>query len=466
MSDYPSHDMETQSAGVVPSATIKAVLEASPAYDAGFEPGCRITAVNGAPIRDIIDWRWQTSEDVIDLSYVDLDGEAGTVTLERNPEEPWGFEFEGVVFDDIKLCRNACTFCFMRQLPENMRPSLSLRDDDFRLSFLSGTFVTMTNVTAEDEARIVEQRISPLRVSLHAVSEDVRQKLIGKHAQWGMQVIKRLLAAGIEMHMQIVLVPGVNDGEELKRTLEWAFEYPGIVEIGIVPLGYTRHQDIFQRSFNNPWAAINVLKLIAPFQRKARRVRGHAWVYAADEFYRNAYQDRMLEKLPPADFYGDFGMFEDGVGIIRTFVDDWHKCAKAGIVDRLADALRQRDMHATIVVGYAMLPFFEQLVKGGALDGLLRVMPVENRFFGGNVDVTGLLTSYDVARALTQDERRCDEHKNIVVIPKVVLNDNGIMLDNGTLEDIYEQVGIKVHAVSCNPSGFLREIGRLAHRSS
>jgi putative radical SAM enzyme (TIGR03279 family) len=442
----------------VPGARIKAVLEDSPAYDAGFEPGCIITAVNGAPLRDIIDWRWESSEDVIELSYVDNDGEEGTVELERNPEEEWGIEFDGVVFDGVKLCRNACTFCFMRQLPANLRPSLSLRDDDFRLSFLSGTFVTMTNVFPEDEARIIEQHISPLRVSLHAVSPQVREQLMGKHAAWGMQVIERLLDAGIEMHMQIVLVPGVNDGEELKRTLEWAYEQQGIVEIGIVPLGYTRHQDIFQRSFNSPYAAVDVLRTIEPFQRKARRARKHAWVYAADEFYRNAYQDRMLDRLPSASFYGEFGMFEDGVGIIRTIVDDWHACVEKGLVSKLAQELQKQGTQAVIVMGYAMMPFFGQLVEASDLNGQLLVLAVENNFFGGNVDVTGLLTSYDVAQALVQGHI---SPNTVVVIPKVVLNDDGIMLDNGTLDSIREQSGITVHAVSCNPSGFLREILQL-----
>ena len=346
----------------------------------------------------------------------------------------------------------------MRQLPANLRPSLSLRDDDFRLSFLSGTFVTMTNVFPQDEARIIEQHISPLRVSLHAVSPQVREQLMGKHAAWGMQVIERLLGAGIEMHMQIVLVPGMNDGEELKRTLEWAYEQPGIVEIGIVPLGYTRHQDIFQRSFNSPYAAVDVLRTIEPFQRKARRARKHAWVYAADEFYRNAYLDRMLDRLPSAEFYGDFGMFEDGVGIIRTIVDDWYTCVEKGLVSKLAQELQKQGKQAVVVMGYAMMPFFGQLVEASDLNGQLRVLAVENNFFGGNVDVTGLLTSYDVAHALAQENIN---PTSVVVIPKVVLNDDGIMLDNGTLEDIHAQCGITVHAVSCNPSGFLREILQL-----
>lgn len=144
--------------------------------------------MDGAPLRDIIDWRWLTADDDITVGYIDLDGEAGVVELEREPGERWGFEFDGVLFDSVKLCRNACVFCFMRQLPDGVRPSLVLRDDDFRLSFLAGTFVTLTNLKPEDEARIIEQHISPLRVSLHASEPELRRRMIGKHAAHGLQL--------------------------------------------------------------------------------------------------------------------------------------------------------------------------------------------------------------------------------------------------------------------------------------
>ena len=170
-------------------------------------------------MRDLIDWRWLSAEDEITVGYIDLDGEAGEVDLFRDEGEDWGFEFDGVVFDGVKQCRNACIFCFMRQLPDDMRASLTLRDDDFRLSFLAGTFVTFTNLSAEDEARIIEQHISPLRVSLHVSNPEVRRRIIGKHAAHGIEVLDRLLAAGIEFHAQIVLMPDENDGEVLRETL-------------------------------------------------------------------------------------------------------------------------------------------------------------------------------------------------------------------------------------------------------
>lgn len=347
-----------------PRALIAAVDPLSPADDAGFAPGCYLTSVDGHPLRDIIDWRWLSADDAIEVGYIDLDGDEGTVLLERDEGESWGFTFEGAVFDRIKLCRNACTFCFMRQLPPHLRPSLSLRDDDFRLSFLSGTFVTLTNLTAADEERVVEQCISPLRVSLHAADAQARRALIGRHAAHGIAALDRLLAAGIEVHAQIVLVPDVNDGAVLADTLAWAYARPGILTVGIVPLGFTRYQRDFDRSFDDPAAARAVLDLVRPFQERALAERGTPWVFAADEFYCNAYGAQVIENLPDTAHYGDFSMFEDGIGIVRSYLDEFAgACAPASLAERAAAACRAAGVRVRYVVGEAMQPFLDRLVR-------------------------------------------------------------------------------------------------------
>ena len=309
MSQYPPKDFDRD---LTCRALVVDVIPESPADDAGFTPGCYVTAVDGTPIRDIIDWRWLTSDDIITVSYIDTDGDMGEVELEREWGEDWGFEFEGLVFDSVKQCRNACTFCFMHQLPKGMRPSLSLRDDDFRLSFLVGTFVTLTNITPDDEARIIEQHISPLRVSLQVINEDVRRRMIGKHAAHGIEVLDRLLAAGIEFHAQIVLVPD-----------------------------YTCHQSRFGHSFNEPEAARAVLELIEPLQQRALAERNTPWVFAADEFYSNAWGTELLDHVPATEHYGDFSLFEDGIGIIRSTVDDWEEAEESGAMGRCTAALRR-----------------------------------------------------------------------------------------------------------------------------
>lgn len=464
MAVYPAADMVRQVDGgrddFACKAKIVGVAPDSPAFDAGFEPGCYLTSVEGEPLRDIIDWRWFASDDVVEVGYVDLDGDEGTVELVREPGEDWGFEFEGVIFDKVKLCRNACTFCFMRQLPDDMRPSLSMRDDDFRLSFLAGTFVTLTNLKPEDEARIIEQRISPLRVSLHVSNPEVRRAMIGKHAQHGIDALDRLLEAGVEVHAQIVLCPGDNDGDVLRETLAWAYERPGILGIGIVPLGFTKHQTCFQESFNEPSLAKAVVDVVRPFQEQALAQRQTPWVYLADEFYNNAFGVDLLENLPETNFYGDFSMFEDGIGIIRSMVDDWEAMLDSGAADECAWVLKEAGMVAHLVVGYAMQPFFDLLIQASPLAGCLKALTVENRYFGGNVDVTGLLCGCDIADAV----RNCREagDTDLFCVMRVIFNDNGVTLDDATLEDMGNRAGRPLRVVSCNPTEFIEEITKIA----
>ena len=494
---YPSAEIERDAVkGTVPftasvGARIVAVAEESPAWEAGFEPGCFITSVDGEPLRDVIDWRWLSGEECITVGYVDLDGDAGEVELWREPGEDWGFEFEGLVFDGVKQCRNACTFCFMRMLPRGLRPSLYLRDDDFRLSFLVGTFVTLTNLTPEDEQRIVEQHISPLRFSLQVSNPDVRRRMLGKHAQHGLDAVERLLAAGIEFHVQIVLVPEQNDGDVLRETLEWAYDRPGILGVGIVPLGYTRFQDAFDHSFNNREASREVLELVRPFQERARVERGSAWVFAADEFYRNAYGSDVLSNLPPTDFYDGFDMFEDGIGIIRSTVDDWRRVEEEGLIARCAEALRARRARAVMVVGCAQREFLAPLVEEAGIGDVFEPLYVANSYFGGNVDVTGLLVGADIVGAVLQraaegrvpkgdalsgavepasicadavlplESRSQGTDACVFLVPRVVFNDDGLTLDDMTLEDMQEAAGLPIHMVSCTPLEYFAEITRL-----
>ena len=456
MSQYPPKDFDRD---LTCRALVVDVIPESPADDAGFTPGCYVTAVDGTPIRDIIDWRWLTSDDVITVSYIDTDGDVGEVELEREWGEDWGFEFEGLVFDRVKQCRNACTFCFMHQLPKGMRPSLSLRDDDFRLSFLVGTFVTLTNITPDDEARIIEQHISPLRVSLQVINEDVRRRMIGKHAAHGIEVLDRLLAAGIEFHAQIVLVPDANDGEVLKETLDWAYERPGILNVGIVPLGYTCHQSRFGHSFNEPEAARAVLELIEPLQQRALAERNTPWVFAADEFYSNAWGTELIDHVPATEHYGDFSLFEDGIGIIRSTVDDWEEAEESDAIGRCAAALREHGIVAHMIAGYAQAEFLTPLVERSGIADVFQPLYVRNDFFGGNVDVTGLLVGRDMTNAIKQNaDTTATSSDKLYLIPRVVFNDDGITLDDMTLEDMEKAAGQTLHMVSCSPKDYFNEI--------
>lgn len=243
-------------------ACLKAVEKGSPAYQAGLRPGMMLTQVDGSALRDLIDWYWLSADSqivicgVVPEGVVDGDGDRGPfefeVDIEREPGRSWGIEFEDCVFDGMRLCRNACLFCFMSMLPAGLRPALYLRDDDYRLSFLQGNFVTLTNLDEADVERIIAQHISPLHVSVHAVDHAVRSVLLGAHESRGLEALDILLAAGIECHTQIVLVPGLDDGDVLIETLGWLEARPGVLSCSIVPLGYTRYQTRFDSSYETP----------------------------------------------------------------------------------------------------------------------------------------------------------------------------------------------------------------------
>lgn len=467
MTVYPNADIEREAAsgwpfgdGCTARAPISFIAPESPADDAGFSAGCFITSVDGQPVRDLIDWRWLTADDQIQVGYIDLEGDIGVVELVRDEGENWGIEFDGVVFDGVKQCRNACTFCFMRQLPSDMRPSLTLRDDDFRLSFLSGTFVTLTNLKPADEARIIQQHISPLRVSLHASNPEVRRSIIGKHAAHGISALDRLLGAGIQFHAQIVLMPGVNDGEVLRETLDWAYARPGILDVCIVPLGFTKHQSAFDRSFNEPGVALSAMNTIAGAQQRALAERGCLWAYAADEFYTAAYGDEVLDHLPARELYGNFEMFEDGVGIIRSFADDWESAVAAGADMRAQAALSVSGLKVKYVSGYATQTFWPALAQGCASKGVIEPFFVKNNFFGGNVDVTGLLCGCDICDAI--NSFKGDASHTLFALPQVIFNDNGVTLDDMCLADMEKATGARLAVVSCNASQFFCELAEIA----
>lgn len=433
---------------------IISVAAGSPFDDAGFTPGCRILSVDGNPLRDVLDWRWYADGEEITVAYVDTDGEAGEIDLFRDEGEDWGVEFDGAVFDKIKTCRNACVFCFMHQLPKDVRASLVLRDDDWRLSFLQGNFVTLTNLKEDDFDEIVERHISPLRLSLHCITPEVRRKMIGKHAQHGIDMLERLLEAGIEFDAQIVLTPGYNDGLELQKTLTWAYMHPGILNVGIVPLGYTKHQQRFEDSYNDPEVARDVIETVEPMQKHALAERGFPWVYLADEFYCNAYPDSLLEHLPPTEHYGNFEMFEDGIGIVRTSVDEWESCAEQ--LEHLAEVLEEEDARVYYIFGEAQRPCMARLMEEAPTKGRLVPLVVKNNHFGGNVDVTGLLCGFDVAMAI-----RGVAASDYVVLPKIMFNSDGFTLDDMTVDDIRDTSGVPVTVVSCSVPEYLAEIEEL-----
>ncbi len=411
-------------------AWVAAVEEGSPAWEAGIEPGMRIDSVNGVSPRDIIDWRWEADGGVCDLMVFDpRDGTSTPCQLWREPGQDWGVDFTDVLFDGIRTCVNACQFCFMAMLPPEARATLTLRDDDYRLSFLQGNFVTLTNVTDEEAERIVTCGLSPMNVSIHAITPEVRRSLIGRRADRGIEVLERLLAGGIEVHAQIVLCPGINDGAELDATLSWIEARPGITSLAVVPLGYTKHSRRFSHSYSDDVEASRaVVRQIEPYQRRARETLGITRFQLSDEFYVDA---RL--PVPPAETYDGYPQFYDGIGMLRSFLDEAALvAAERGPEMRAVDeALAEKDLEVQLVCGEAARETFEVLCRLVSPAGRVRAVAIRNDYFGGDVNVTGLIVSCDLLAQLPADLGGA-----VVVLPDVMFNFDRLTLDGDSQERI------------------------------
>lgn len=422
----------------------------SPAERAGIVTGSRILTADGMALRDVVDWRWYADGPCVAVRWRDAKGTESETVLVREPGESWGVEFKDLVFDRVRTCRNRCAFCFVSQLPSGLRRTLYVRDDDFRLSFLQGNFITLTNLNDEDVERIAEQHLSPLYVSLHAVESDVRSRLLCASEDRALERFDQLVEEGIDLHVQIVLVPGENDGQKLHRTLTWLATREGVRSVGVVPLGYTDHQKQFTRSYEYWRDAKIVLNQLEPWRQAFRARDGISWVHAADEFYLNA-----RSPVPGAGTYDGFPQLENGIGLVRTFLDDF-----AALSERLVEVAERIRRDATragcqpgrvhVVSGAMFASLLEDVLRDAELGDVVRVLPVENRFFGGNTSVTGLLTAEDVIPAVRQT---CSE--GVVLMPDVIMNAEGLTLDDVPALDLGPLTGTCMRLVSSDAAGLL-----------
>ncbi len=412
---------------------------------AGLRPGDRLLAINSRPLRDIIDARFYASDSRLELS-VERAGEVFRVDIERQYGQALGIEFAHPTFDvDIRRCANDCDFCFVKMNAPGMRRSLSVKDDDYRYSFLFGHFVTLTNLTRADWARIEEQGLGPLYVSVHATEPELRRTMLGnRRAPDILEQLRRLAELGIEIHTQVVLVPGLNDGAHLERTLAdllALFERP-VQSVGIVPVGLTR----FHGGACRPYTAgesSGVLDQVEPWRRQARKQTGCTFVYPSDEWYLVAGHD-----VPPAKAYDGFPQLENGVGMVRQLLDEWATLKRSFSPDGRGSPDRAR-ARATVVCGTLIAPVLEKVVQEwSALAGVqLRLMPVTNNFFGPVTTVSGLLTGQDVVTAL-----RGRDLGEVVLLPRAMFTGRygagdtppGVTLDDMSIEAISTQLGVRV----------------------
>ncbi|MGQ9778902.1 MAG: DUF512 domain-containing protein [Bacillota bacterium] len=376
---------------------IVTVEKGSPAAKAGILPGERLLAVNGRPIRDLIDYHLASG--LAGRLRMTLEGPQGrrTVLVVKEEDEPIGLSFAEAVFDGIRRCRNRCVFCFVDQLPKGLRPSLYIKDEDYRLSFLQGNYVTLTPLAEADRARIVRERLSPLYVSVHATDPEVRGRLLGRQGPAPiLPLLADLIRAGIRFHAQAVICPGWNDGEVLERTIaDLAALWPGVTSLAVVPVGLTVHRQGLTplRSFTRAEAAA-LLGRVEEWQKRLGPKLGTRFVFAADEFY------LLAEKaIPPAASYEDYPQLENGVGLIRSFEDDFRAAWRYW-------KRKMRPGRLRVVTGIAAAGMWDRLAALTARSGVvLEIVPVENRLFGPSVTVAGLLSARDIIAALRGKER-------------------------------------------------------------
>ena len=411
-----------------------------------LEPGDRILRVNGRVVRDYLDFRFQTAgETDLVLDVRRQNGEHWELNIERNEDEAFGLSFEQIV---PRQCANECLFCFCKGNPETARPSLFVRDEDVRLSFLYGNYTTLTSISEDEMRRVIEQRLSPQYVSVHATDLEVRAYLLGIDKQRAdiTGKMRQLLDAGIEIHAQVVLCPKINDGDILHRTIyDLAKLYPHVRSVAIVPLGLTRYLNEPRLTPVTPEFCAQIVREVRAVQDDLRRRLGTTFAFLGDEIYLRAGQN-----VPHRNHYGDYPQIEDGIGMVRSFANEFE-----ALMPRLSHRHRSvasasgKATFGTIMTGTLFAPVLQKLIHrmNKKFGTCLHVLAVSNDYFGGDVSVAGLLTGGDFLAARDQ------VIGEFAIIPRVALkSDELVMLDGMKFERLQEQFDVPLYALDF--SGF------------
>ena len=397
-----------------------------------LKPGDRLLEINGIKPVDFIDYLMLTAEERLDLKILKQNGEYLEFEFEKDPDETLGLGFETPVFDGIRPCKNHCLFCFVHQLPAGQRASLYIQDDDYRLSFLQGSYVTLTNLTATDWERIERLHLSPLYISVHATDLVARQRLLGaRSVEPILTQLKRLAAAGITLHTQAVICPGINDGRILEKTISDLAElWPQVVSLAVVPVGLTGHrQKLFQLRVPTRDEAQKTLEIVAKYQKKFLKKINARFVFAADEWYIIA-----REAFPSDDEYEGYPQLDNGVGLIRWFLTEFDES-----LPKVAPLLQKTEGKLVIVTGASTVRLWDEIQQKlyESFPKLkLTILPVTNHFFGPSVTVTGLLAGGDIIEAIRRRPRTDGE---IYLVPAVTLKQGeALFLDGISVEELIE----------------------------
>lgn len=414
------------------------VMEGSPAARAGIQPGDVILTINRKNVRDSIDLFFYADTPEISVSVRRFD-KVMRFRVVRAEGEELGIELRSF---RVKTCRNHCIFCFVNQLPRGLRRTLYLKDEDYRMSFLYGNYITLSNLTIQEKKRIIEQRLSPLYVSVHTTNTELRNRMLGTRC--GVDIMKELrwlTGHRIRVHTQIVLCPGVNDGYELRNTIADLHRfYPYVSSIAVVPVGLTRHR----KKMLNPVGmddARNALEIVDDFQKRFIKRYGDPIVYGADELYIKA-----EKRFPSLRNYGEMPQLENGVGMVPLFI------SRARKMQPPKNPSGRRHVTFTGLSFYPFLkPFIDRLKERVNIE----LFGVANRFFGESVTVTGLITGRDIIQSLSDVASDFD----VLILPDIVLRDGGgVLLDNVTVGDIESILGLEVRIVDSTPRGLIKSL--------
>lgn len=410
------------------------VSEKSLAEKAGIKTGDKIVSVNGEAVKDLLDYRFFTADLKLNIKILNSDGTERELYIDNFDGLDLGLELCYGEEGKTKRCKNKCIFCFIDQMPGGMRDSLYVKDDDVRLSFLTGSYITLTNLTERDIERIIYQRISPVNVSVHTVNPKLRVKMLkNKHAGDVYKIMKRLARHKITMNCQVVLVKDINDKKELTKTIKKLFRlYPYVGSLSVVPVGLTKFRENLPKL--EPFTkedSENVIDLIESFQKKARKKRGVSFVYASDEFYLNA-----KRPLPEEESYDGYPQIENGVGMITSFREE----AKTALSEVLEYT---RDRSVGIITGFAAKDVMEETAKEimSKFNSVkCSIYPIKNNFFGGGVTVAGLVCGKDVKEQL-KGKKLPDE----LLMPDVMFRaETDIMLDDVTIGELEKELNVKI----------------------
>ncbi len=422
---------------------ITEVRQGSPAEAAGIIPGDRLLSINRRTPADVLEYMQESdaSELVLELQR---GGEKLRCDLNKRAGEPAGLTFDRAVFDGTRFCRNDCGFCFVKQLPPGLRPGLYEKDDDYRLSFLHGNFISLTNLGPADRRRILTSRLSPLYVSLQAADPALRSRIFGnRRAASSLKYLEQMLDAGLEVHLQVVVCPGLNDGPALRRTLELVEErFSSTASLGLVPVGFTRFGPAAMRRVTREGARA-VLELVREFQARWRERLGRRLVYASDEFYLAAGED-----FPPADDYDEYPQLQNGIGLARKLIEE--------VTSAAAAHGRTEPCESLAVTGVAGAPVLQLALRAAGLtqeQARACLLPVPNRLFGPEVTVTGLVSGQDIVAAY----RDTDAAGRRLLIPSSMLREDRF-LDDMRVDELREALGTEMDIVEIDGGALLEAL--------